>query len=422
MKLKLIFSKSAPLLIGNIIVALGTLISVPLLLEYYGVSNYGYFASFIVLINLINTIINLQPWQSMIQYWYSTDSDDIRSCLSKLCIVIDFFSAFIAALFFLVFYGYMLDFLNINVFFSFKVIGAAFLYILTYQTSFPISVFKIQSRYILQAFLDCLESLSKFALAIYVYCSGKTVSLQDFVSLYFCFGVFCNLLRFTLAVYYSKESLRYSLSIHDIKESMPFVKYSFWVYIKSILDLPLTHLDRLIVIKFLGPSSAATLDVLKKVLGLISFSIRPLSEVLLPEMTSYVKSGNSKLALKFSIKNSVLLLISCFSVITIGFLIFGYTNILSYLGLELIMKDIKMSYFYIIIGSISMSFVFVHILFMAEGLVSKDAVNLLIANVVYLSILLLAINVLELGSIVLAMLIQSIFVITYKLLMLKRRC
>lgn len=421
MKILKIISNSSPLLFSNIVISLCTLINVPLMLKLYGVEKYGYFASFLVLVNLINTVLNIQPWQALIQYWYSLEDDNEKGKAATICIFLDFFSASIASIFYFCFGTYLVDALSLSIFSDQKLAIVVVLFIFSYQTSFVVSIFRIKGKYKIQALLDSMESICRLLLIAISFYVNSDIDIINLISLYFAIGVFFNAIRFVLAYLYSKSEIkitRFYLSDAIFKN---FLTYSYWVYIKSLVDLPLTHLDRLLVIKILGPSSAALLDVLKKIVGLFSFVIRPISQVLLPELTQNVKIGNSRSAYKFSSKYSYILLLANVFVTTFCFIIANYFNLFSILGLKLISENIIFSYFYVLVSVLPISFIFIHILFMAEGMVKKDAKNLLLANIIYLIIVVMLLHYLQLWALVLSILTQSLLVITYKTKLLKEK-
>lgn len=419
MKILKIISGSSPLLLANIVISVCTLINVPLILSVYGVEKYGYFASFLVLINLINTVLNIQPWQAMIQYWYSLDDDDEKSKAATICITIDLLSALLAAIFYFLFGSYIVNFLNLSVFLDENLAWIMVIFILSYQTSFVTSIFRIKKRYKTQALFDSAESICRLLLVTAIAYFDNSLDIIDLVSLYFIIGIFFNILRFLSAYLYSRSEFdikKFHISDEIFKS---FLSYSFWVYIKALVDLPLTHLDRLLVMKILGPTSAALLDILKKIVKLFSFVIKPVSQVLLPELTQYVKQGHSKSAYDFSIKYSYKLLLINFLILTTIFIISDRFNLFTYLGVDLVNKNIVISYFYILASVIPISFIFIHILFMAEGLVKKDAKNLMLANIIYLLIIFISLSYLGIWALIISILIQSLLVIIYKIKLLR---
>lgn len=421
MKILKIISSSSPLLLGNIVISICTLINVPLLLNIYGVEKYGYFASFLVLINLINTVLNIQPWQALIQYWYSLDDANEKNKAATICIIIDLLSASFAAIFYFLFSSYIANFLNLSIFLNENLIWVIVAFIFSYQTSFVISIFRIKKRYKIQALFDSLESIFRVLLVIVVFYFYNDMDIVTLVCLYFIIGILFNILRFVSAYLYSRSEFninKFHISDEIFKK---FLDYSFWVYVKALVDLPLTHLDRLLVIKILGPSSAALLDVMKKIVKLFSFVIKPISQVLLPELTQNVKQGNSKAAYNFSIKYSYKLLLINFLILTVIFIISNEFHLFSYLGIDLVNKNMMVSYFYILVSIIPISFIFIHILFMAEGLVKKDAKNLILANTIYLLIIIICLSYLNVWALIISMLIQSLMVIIYKIKLLKVR-
>ncbi|WP_102277852.1 lipopolysaccharide biosynthesis protein [Vibrio cyclitrophicus] len=421
MNLKKIIKNILPLLFGNGAIAICSIISVPFIIDIYGISDYGYYAALIVLINLINTIVNLQPWQSMIQFWFESNNESNKKLILTLCIVSDLVSAILAATIFFFLHNMILGFSNLMVFDDETLVMVISMFILSYQTSFYISTLRIQSKYKVQATVDTLESILRLAVVLFFSYFYISNSIIDLAIAYFLTGILGNFTRFIIGVIYAREFNFKSRIVFDAQLSRKFIKYSYWVYLKSLIDLPVTHLDRIIVNTVLGSNATALLDILKKMVGLISFIIRPISQVLLPEITKYVKEGNSRLAYEISIKNSIKLLVIFFVVILSGFFIESKANILGFLGLDIISEYFMVSLAYVLTSSLSISFIFIHILFMAEGLVAKDAKNLIVANVIYLVVLLSLIGTLEMSSLIVALLIQSIIIILYKVRMLTER-
>ncbi|PMO16613.1 oligosaccharide flippase family protein [Vibrio sp. 10N.222.54.F10] len=410
--LKRILIKSTPLLASSFLGAALTFFSAPLLINSLGLDGYGVYIALLALVQVVNVVFNIQTWQALINYWYQDKYIDKKYALLSKCIVVDSVSAGIGAVFFLITAGHMADFLKIS--FDNELYYMSALYIFFSQTSFSIGVFRLNDKFSLHAKLISVFSILRFVgVLIAVYFS---FSPEGVLFIFLLIGIITNCVQFYIACRVSGFTLR-TMSINNTKV-IGFTRYSLWVNMKVIADLPVTHLDKIIITTFLGTTYVGLYDILKKCSALIGLAASPIGQVVLPLLTSMIESGKVKEAYHISIKYGLFASITLVPTCLFLGLIIIYFDLNSFLSLN--DSFIYSSMVYISAQIVASSFVVLHTLFMALGMVKKDFVFLVFSNLIYLSICVLFVKSHEIMAFSLALLCQAVMVITFKALFIRK--
>ncbi|WP_025563158.1 hypothetical protein [Psychromonas sp. SP041] len=415
MKIKTVFVKSTPLFISNVI-ALGVgVIIAPVLITTYGIQNYGYFVSIFIFANMINVIFNMQPWQSFIQYWYRPECQQKQGNIILKTIEIDLYTSIFGAIVYFISYEYFFKYIGVTEGPLTTTAPYFVFYIFFNQISMPLGLFRCLSMFYKQAFFELIEALLKLGLTIAAF--YFELSLAVYIIALIKLNILINLARYLCGIWITKNmGIKLRIKKNHIDG---FVKYSFLVNIKSILDLPISHLDRLLVVFFLGASSAGIFDLIKKIGSILGFIVRPISQILLPELTILAKDKNINIALLFAIESSKRMLFLFLLGIILLWILFSMTPLLDILYLSELKLFVNETVLYLIAHSIGTAFVFIHVLFMAVGKIKQDICMLFFVNVLYVTIIFFSIETIGLWAIGISFLIQTLIIIFFKLFYLK---
>lgn len=415
MKINTLLQKSKSIFLSNAIVVSVKIITAPMLIYVYGIEKYGYFVTMFVIASMINTIFNMQPWQSLIQYWFRPEFTDRRGDLIFKTINIDLYSAVIASIIYYFSYDYIFSRVGIPVDMINSVGFYFFLFILFKQISMPIGLFRCLSMFKEQSFFEYFEALIK--LLVTISAGIYRLDLSCYIILIIMLNIVINTIRFVYSCRVIFVQRIHTLSFGGRVDG--FLKYSFWVNMKAIIDLPITHIDRLIVISFLGPSSAGIFDLMKKSGGIFSFIVKPLSQVLLPELTRLAKENKIKDALNISLLNSKKMALNFVFIGSGVWAILKFSCLLEVAGASEFRVHLNEMMLYLVAQSIGTSFVFIHVLFMAIGKIKQDVYVLFFVNLMYLFLLFLTIETIELWAVGTAFFIQSITILSFKVFYIK---
>lgn len=406
--------KALPIFFGNGFGALVSLVTTPFLINHLGVTGYGKWITIFTILQIFNAVFNLQSWQSLVKYWYDSRYSDQKNLLITSCIKLDLVSAFLAVVLLVFSMKYICSLLDVNIEQYELLIIISALYVFLSQTSFAMGI------------LRCFDKFGKIAIFATLTALLRIVCISIAVVFNFNFieTLLLNLLPTMLV-----NILQFSYSLFLVYKrgytvtcsgEMPigFTKYAFWVNLKIVADLPITHLDKIIITFFLGLSSVAYYDLIKKIASVIGMIASPFGQVFLPFFSKLVGEGKSKEALKASLLYGVkgfaflmfVLLILRFS---ISYCNFDYCKLIPF-------ELLDSGFIYISAQAMASSFVLLHVLFMAMGKVKQDFFFLLISNIIYFATILILIDKIKLYSIGIALFIQVLMVVVYKVVVIRR--
>ena len=383
-----------------------------LLIKSFGVGSYGYITSFIVFINVFIVIFNWQSWQTFIFFYEKNKSDEN----SILCysIILNLITAIIASIVFYFLAEYLFDFFDFPAWYDSLVIYFS-IFLFFSQTSTSLSYLRVHGLFIQQAFFDTLLAILRLVCCLLF--SIYFVDEKKYLISYAIVWLLVDVLRFIFVLvkfdFVNKIS---SLEVFSVENFKNYATYTFWVNLKSVVDLPISSFDRLIVLKFLGNDVAGIFDVFKKFGSVVVLGLKPLNQVLLPEF-SKIKIG---LKLSSIIKYQFLIFLFLSIYPFVIFMIFEYPSLFFKLGLESII-ELKTSFIlYLLCICLINSFSVLHIYFMSLGFVKQDVQVLVIVNVLFTVVLVLFIEFLGLNLITISVLIQSLILVIYKILYISK--
>ncbi|MBY7995130.1 oligosaccharide flippase family protein [Vibrio fluvialis] len=401
-------------LFGSSSTAVINFITIPFLLHGLGVENYGKLSIILTTLLVVNIVLSFQPWQALIKFWFSHPQEqkellsltlflDVVSCC--FCFFISFIvlsSDFFAKNFF------DLD-TNISLMFSISLLFNPF--------SFFIGISRLNDKFLFISFCEFLRALIRLIGAFIVVSHGD-------LFIYSIFYMLSNLLVILLCFFVENSYVRKALvGITKLRKDswntiMEFISFSIFVTLKSIVDLPVQHLDKFLVSSFIGNNSVAIYDVAKRINQGFGVFINVFNQVYYPIIVRYISQGffikTRNEITKKSLKVFLLtLFISAFSFPFKDYIFILYRNIFS-----LDHAAFSFSYWYSLIFLLSSCFILLHVLFQSAGFVKKDVIFLLFSNLTYLYICFLGLKHYGLSIILFAYLIQVVMVLIFKLFIL----
>lgn len=368
---------------GNLVAALLGLLTISFFIKEIGLVEYGDFVYSLVVVQIISLVVNAQTWQAITLCYEEgkiVNRDRLRSIMIfevALNICAFLFSFLVLTLLdsefqFLAFYP-LLN--NLNAFMG--VTRGRRLYLLASLITVLIECIKLYAVY--------LFSINDLG--------GDSFSFLWAISAWI-YGLF-------ILAYFISEKLY---------AGFKYIRFESWldmslkIHLKNMSDLPISHLDRLVVNWNLGSEGLALFDVMKKVGYGFGRLLGPIWQVIFTELKS------------FSGKELHLLISLAFGLGGIGLIsVLPLYVTYDYWGAVLLGEASggAVKYFLIMQVWIFMSLV-VHIYFQYVGLYMLDAKITILSNILYIVILPLLLTNIGLEGAVLAMALHSILVVLVK--------
>lgn len=393
-----------------------------ILIKTIGSDSYGILILAQSYMNIMDVIINIQSWRSVIQYGQKALVDEnIKELHSyvKLGCIMDISTAilcFIISVILPHFIGELLHWSN-------EMILCSQIFAITIISHFagtPTAILRLFNKYNLVALSKTLAAIFKITAIVIYYLITKNLTLISSTIIFMMTDFIGNVLLVVIAFYnYSKK---YKIS-DIIKAKMPkdskiFINYTLWGTLSEIVDLPVQMID-VFIVSILGNSTVAIYKIFKQIVGIISKVTSPIQQSILPQFSELSAKGNEKRGFEVVIKIHKTILKYT---LPISILI-GAT---SYLWLGKLYDITYANYWYIlfiylIIQTYALSYTTIHPFFITLGNTKMDATIGFIANIVYLIIGYFLTRLIGLVGMIIAFLIQVILIIFFKYNYIERR-
>ncbi|MGF1828185.1 oligosaccharide flippase family protein [Photobacterium angustum] len=414
MMIKKLFSAA----FGSVSVAAINIITVPILIAALGIEKYGLLSLILSLTLIVYVLTNLQPWQALINFWfkknvdktllvYITFSYELLSCvIGSIIVFLLIYSNYIN----LSFIGnekiYISILLSLSILFNFNSLIVGFNRVNEDFKSIAICDFIRALVRLFGALLTVKFNGIIFYILFYML-SNFTASLVGFLLLYKNrYEVHrLNGYKFKCLFVYLKKSY-----------ANGFFNYSIFATLKSIIDLPMQHLDKFFVAHYLGVYSVGIYDIAKRICQGFGVVINIFNQVFFPSFVKDIMLGKKE----YLIKNVYFYSFIVAFIVSIIGIVFSYNinKISPFVNVS--QNDLLFISTFVIFFLVSSSFILVHVLFQALGYIKYDVIGLIIINTIYLLILALTINFLEIYSLLLSYIIQVILVLSYKSYVIKK--
>ncbi|HHF3101556.1 lipopolysaccharide biosynthesis protein [Vibrio alginolyticus] len=397
-------------LFGSTSTAALTFISIPMLVKGIGVEDYGKLAILLSTQIIFQTLFSFQPWQALIKFWYNEKYK--KKNILSYAILMDILSCSIGVI---SLYFFLNSSLFADMFFYVEKQVVVFLSIamIFNINSIFIGMCRIGDEFLLIAFSDFLRAFTRFIGAFLVMKSGN---LSDYIFWFFVSGftsfIIYPLIKFNVLMMALGNVFK--LDTSDIKPAINFCKFSFFVALKSIIDLPVQHMDKYLVSYLLGNASVAVFDVSKRINQGFGVFINVANQVFFPKVSAWLSVSPSHLiwykGVKISFTLATFVITMCMLSYCIDDIVFVYYNEI----FDMNESSYYFSKYYTSVFLISSSFIFIHIFFLAKGYVKQDVKFLVFTNCIYLLLCFFGMKYFGLYSIVIAYAFQVISVLAFK--------
>ncbi|MCX7205745.1 MAG: hypothetical protein NT086_07115 [Proteobacteria bacterium] len=402
-KNKLIVAKKGLFIVfGNGLNALSNFFVASILVSNYGLKEFGLFATLQATYFVFEAISRPLTWQAMVKF-YTEKQDRLLIGLSIRLEIISFFIVFVISM---ISYNIAINFFEFsNYFFPClaMLIGSFFI-----NNGTVIGYYRAKTMYSHIAILQCVCACLR-CLIVYFY---HTDVLNLFAVMIFAEATIWSL---AIILLLRIKSMSMDKNKVEIKE---YTRYSFWGTLHTILDLPVTQFDRLLIANLAGLQIVGVYAILKRLVLLIGQLSEAVSQICFQKFVKLVEVKDFNGIKNICWKLSLFVAIGCFFILIVFFSLFEYIDF-KFFGSKLIeYKNTAAIYMAVyILGAI---FVWLHPLTLALGLMRKNAKILLIVNITYIFLILLLVPNFMLSGVVAAYFIQVLLIVTIKYSIIKK--
>lgn len=392
-----------------------------LLIKLLGNDEYAILVLAQSYMSILDLIINLQSWQSVIKFGEEMRvKNKIDKYLEfiKLGSILDISTAILCGL--------------ISLFVA-PLIGSIFNWsnelilccqIFTAEIYFhfsgtPIAVLRLENKFNLVAIQKIVSAIIKLAVLLFILCMTSKLSLITAVIIYVVTDIISHLILVImfLTIIHKKWGIRRLLKSKIPENKGQFIKYTIWCTLGDAVDIPVLYLD-VFVVSALKLELVTVFKVFKQIISVLSKLAAPIYQAIFPQFSTLVAKGEYKRGYDavIKIRNAV------YKYFIPLIIVVGLS---SPIWLNIIFGEIFSQYWYIlfiylIIHTYALSYTTIHPYFTALGKVKEGFIICLIANVVYLILALTLTKHFGMIAIVMSYAVQILVVIHAKKHMIKK--
>ena len=419
---KNLFSNSFWAFLGDSFASLITLAVTIILIRLIGDSNYGILVLGQSYMQVMDVLLNIQCWKSVIQFGQKAiinkKIEDLYAYIRLGCIL-DISTAIIGGVISLGIVdliGYLFNWSN-------DLIICASIFSLTIFTHFsgtPTAILRILNKFNLVAIQKIVSSLIKIISLLVIFIFHSQISLVSAVIVYCVTDMIGNVLLIVFAIYafnkkYELKKL-FKLKLPDDKRD--FINFTLWGTLSETVDIPVNYFD-VFIVSYLGTNLVAVFKVFKQVVSILTKLTTPIYQAIMPQFSELTAKGLKRRGYEIvlKIRNVILVIMVPFSIVV------GLTSVL---WLNFIYGPLYADYWYVLliyllIQTLSLSYTTIHPYFISLGNAKQSAIYVLIANVIYMILAFILINKFGMISLVISYAMQSLIVISLKINYIKRK-
>lgn len=371
--------------------------------------------------SIIDLIINLQSWQSVIKFGEEMrvkNKIDKYLEIIKLGSVLDISTAILC---------------GIISFFIAPIVGNIFNWsneliiccqIFTVEIYFhfsgtPIAVLRLENKFNLVALQKILSAIFKLITLLIILCMTSKLSLIFAVIIYVATDIVSHIILVVmfLVVVHKKWGIKKLLKSKLPEKKGEFIKYTIWCTLGDAVDIPVLYLD-VFVVSALKLELVTVFKVFKQIISVLSKLATPIYQAIFPQFSSLIAKGEVKRGYDavIKIRNAI------FKYFIPLIIVVGLT---SPIWLKIIFDELFVQYWYVLfiyllVHTYALSYTTIHPYFTALGKVKEGFIICLIANLMYFVLALVLTKYLGMIAIVLSYTIQIMIVIYAKKYIIKK--
>ena len=417
-----LFKNSFWAFLGDSVASVLNLIVTIILIKLIGNSNYGILVLGQSYMQVMDVLLNVQCWKSVIQYGQKAivnkKTDDLYGYIRLGCIL-DITTAIIGGIASLCLAGLVGKIFN----WQSELIVCAQIFSLTIFTHFsgtPTAILRILNKFKLVAVQKVVSMIIKLVALLSLIFLYKDISLISAVIVYCITDMIGHLMLIGLAIYaFNKEySIKKIFKKRNLSDKKDFIRFTIWGTLSEVVDIPVNYFD-VFIVSYLGTDMVSVFKVFKQVVAILSKLTTPIYQAIMPQFAELTAQGKKKkgYAIVKKIRNIILMIMLPCS------LIIGISSII---WLDIIYGKLYAQNWYILliflfVKTLALSYTTIHPYFITLGNAKESAIYVFIANIVYIILALLLTKQFGMISLVLSFFVQSSIVISLKINHIKKK-
>jgi O-antigen/teichoic acid export membrane protein len=329
--------------------------------------------------SIVNGILNVQTWESIVKFGHLEKSKSVFSNVVKVNFLLDLISALVA-------FAVSLIMVKPSVIF-FKWDTAIIQLILLYSftipvtlTSFTIGVPRLFDKFSAVAKIQIATAVLKLILVLMV--AYLNYSVIYYVGVY----LIAESLNSVLLIVYSLFLLKTHGYGGWLKEKITYdsnqLVFVWWTNLRSIMRIPVQYSDMVIISMVMPLETVGMYKVYKEIASFIGRVGDPVNQAIYPEYAKMIGSGDKRAAISLAKKTGFLLF--CLSVaMTVGLILCSEFIVVRFYGVDFLPLIHAL---YVLVGlmGVSLFTLPVNSLFLAAGFARTGFYIVVFTNILYL--------------------------------------
>lgn len=280
---------------GNLSLSISSLAIVSILVSRYSMKDYGVFVVYQSIFMALPILTRPITWHSIVKF---KNEADVAS-LFKYSLFLETKIAIISvSIINLIYFILLFSFKSSNFIF----LNSSLFIFITFASIFfnsgsVVGYFRSKEQYNFLAMISICSSIAKVIVCLFFE--------ADIINVVYAVILIDLVIWFSALFYLAVVNLNTATEISS-NTKRKFLKFSLWGNTHAILDLPVSHLDRLIVSVLFSTEAAGLLNLIKRVGGIITQLSDPITQVLFPKFVDVIDNKDYKKIQETSSKLKIL--------------------------------------------------------------------------------------------------------------------
>lgn len=374
-----VIKNSGIVLSGNVLASGLSFISFTIMARQLGAELLAYLVLTQTYVLIINDLINVQTWESMIKFGSYTNNSRKSASIIKTNLVIDIVSviaAFVVAISLATTIVGLLEWDE-------QIISIISLYsisILFNITCLTIGIPRLFNKFKHISVFQVTVSLVKLIFVIMASLSSQ--DLIAYVYIYFISDMLLNGVLIIFSLYLLKKELDHKWWREKITMDRDQMRFIWWINLRTIIRIPVRYFDMIVISSVMPLQMVGVYKVYKEIAGVVNRIQDPINQTIFPEFTKLLANRNTEKTADIA-KKTMLLLSGLSIVITTLLLLISSIVIETFFGAEYLL-EINALYALLIAYLFSFITTPINSLFVAAGFVKLAFYVLVLTNSLYL--------------------------------------
>ena len=374
-----VIKNSGIVLSGNVMASGLSFVSFTIMANQLGAELLAYLVLAQTYILIVNDLINVQTWESMIKFGSYTNDPGRSASIIKTNLAIDIISAIAAFALALSLATAVVGLLDWNE----QIVGIISLYsisILSKITCLTVGIPRLFNKFKHISAFQVLVSLVKLILVIVASLSSQ--GLIVYVYIYFISEILLNGLLIVFSIFLINKELNPEWWKEKITIDRDQIRFIWWANLRTITRIPVRYFDMIVIGSVMSLQMVGIYKVYKEIASVVKKIQDPINQTIYPEFTKLL--ANQKITKTANIaKKTIFLLTGLSAVITTILLLTSSIIVEKFFGPEYLI-EINALYALIIVYLLSFITVPINSLFVAAGFAKLAFYLLVFTNILYL--------------------------------------